>query len=106
MGDSFRARDISLKAQKKLLSKMSNKTMAKNFIDDTLASILDNMYSLAKAYTGNKKEAEKLVKNIIKIVVKINILYRNEQFSQEDLRVANQVSQAKPSYSPQHPHSY
>ncbi|KAK8724864.1 hypothetical protein OTU49_010953, partial [Cherax quadricarinatus] len=91
MGDSFRARDISLKAQKKLLSKMSNKTMAKNFIDDTLASILDNMYSLAKAYTGNKKEAEKLVKNIIKIVVKINILYRNEQFSQEDLRVANQL---------------
>ncbi|XP_045612246.1 tumor necrosis factor alpha-induced protein 8-like protein isoform X2 [Procambarus clarkii] len=91
MGDSFRARDISLKAQKKLLSKMSNKTMAKNFIDDTLASILDNMYSLAKAYTGNKKEAEKLVKNIIKIVVKINILYRNDQFSQEDLKVANQL---------------
>lgn len=70
---------------------MSNKSMAKNFIDDTHASILDNMYTLAKAYTGNKKEAEKLVKNIIKIVVKINILYRNDQFSQEDLKVANQL---------------
>lgn len=42
--------------------------------------------------TGNKKEAEKLVKNIIKIVVKINILYRNDQFSADDLKVANQVT--------------
>ncbi|XP_042866872.1 tumor necrosis factor alpha-induced protein 8-like protein isoform X1 [Penaeus japonicus] len=91
MGDTFRARDISLKAQKKLLSKMSNKSMAKNFIDDTHASILDNTYNLAKSYTGNKKDAEKLVKNIIKIVVKINILSRNDQFSPEDLKVANQL---------------
>ncbi|KAK3876418.1 hypothetical protein Pmani_024683 [Petrolisthes manimaculis] len=91
MGDSFRARDISLKAQKKLLSKMSNKNIAKNFIDDTLASLLDNVYTLAKTYTGNKKEAEKIVKNIIKIVVKINILYRNDQFSADDLKVASQL---------------
>ncbi|KAG0726904.1 Tumor necrosis factor alpha-induced protein 8-like protein 1 [Chionoecetes opilio] len=89
--DSFRARDISLKAQKKLLSKMSNKTLAKSFIDDTLASVLDNLYSLFRGYTGNKKEAEKVVKNIIKIVVKINILYRNDQFVTEDLKVANQL---------------
>ncbi|XP_045108660.1 tumor necrosis factor alpha-induced protein 8-like protein [Portunus trituberculatus] len=91
MGDSFKARDISLKAQKKLLSKMSNKTIAKNFIDGNLASVLDNLYSLFKGYTGNKKEAEKVVKNIIKIVVKINILYRNDEFSAEDLKVANQL---------------
>ncbi|XP_076064188.1 tumor necrosis factor alpha-induced protein 8-like protein sigmar isoform X2 [Oratosquilla oratoria] len=91
MGDTFHARDISLKAQKKLLGKMSNKNVAKTFISDTHASLLDNLYSLAKSYTGNKKEAEKLVKNIIKIIVKINILYRNEQFTPEDLKVANQL---------------
>lgn len=91
MGDSFRARDISLRAQKKLLGKMSNKSVAKTFIDDTSASILDNTYNLAKAYTGNKKEAEKLVKNIIKIVVKIGILARNDQFSQDDVKQANQL---------------
>ncbi|XP_068204183.1 tumor necrosis factor alpha-induced protein 8-like protein isoform X2 [Palaemon carinicauda] len=91
MGDTFRAREISLKAQKKLLSKISNKSMAKNFIDDTHANILDNMYNLAKAYTGNKKEAEKIVKNIIKIIVKIDFLSRNKLFSEADLKVADQL---------------
>ncbi|XP_050686097.1 tumor necrosis factor alpha-induced protein 8-like protein isoform X2 [Eriocheir sinensis] len=91
MGDSFRVRDISLKAEKKLLGKMSNKTIAKNFIDDTLCSVLDNIHKLYKAHTGNKKEAEKLVKYIIKIVVKIHILYRNDQFNTEELKVGNQL---------------
>ncbi|KAK7081801.1 Tumor necrosis factor alpha-induced protein 8-like [Halocaridina rubra] len=70
---------------------MSNKSIAKNFMDDIHATILDNVYDLMRAYTGNKKEAEKLVKNIIKIIVKINILSRNDQFSQEDLKVADQL---------------
>ncbi|KAF2351939.1 Transposase Tc1-like [Trinorchestia longiramus] len=181
MGDSFRAREISIRAQKKLLSKMSTKNVAKTFIDDTSASVLDNTYNLAKAYvsigsywiilcfvflvvhspqttreelqddlkasgieaskhtisralrrkvlrsctprrtplletsfqgqaevcqrpfeqassvlqlstvTGNKKEAEKIVKNIIKIIVKIGILARNDQFTTDDMRSANQL---------------
>ncbi|KAG7156544.1 Tumor necrosis factor alpha-induced protein 8-like [Homarus americanus] len=62
-----------------------------NFIDDTLASIAGRLYQVLPRPTGNKKEAEKIVKNIIKIVVKINILYRNDQFSPEDLKVANQL---------------
>lgn len=39
--------------------------------------------------TQNKKESEKIVKNIIKIVTKISLLARNEQFSQEELSVAS-----------------
>lgn len=38
--------------------------------------------------TGNKKEAEKLVKNIIKIIIKLAVLYRNNQFSNEELKHA------------------
>lgn len=34
--------------------------------------------------SGSKKEAEALVKNIIKIVIKIGILYRNGQFDTEE----------------------
>lgn len=37
--------------------------------------------------TGNKKEAERLVKNIIKIVIKIGILHRNNQFNADELKV-------------------
>lgn len=43
--------------------------------------------------TGNKKEAEKLVKNIIKIVIKLGLLYRNEQFSKEELLGAEKFKQ-------------
>jgi hypothetical protein len=37
----------------------------------------------------NKKEAEKLIKNIIKIVIKVGVLYRNGQFSPEELKNAD-----------------
>lgn len=87
---NFKARDIGMRAQKKLLSRMANKHIAKVFIDDTTGQLLDNLYRLAKAQTGNKKEAEKVVKNIIKVVIKIGILYRNDQFTAEELQLAEQ----------------
>lgn len=49
---TFKARDISLRAQKKILSRMSNKTIAKNFIDENTASLLDNIYRLAKIHVS------------------------------------------------------
>ncbi|XP_015907079.1 tumor necrosis factor alpha-induced protein 8-like protein isoform X2 [Parasteatoda tepidariorum] len=89
MGDSnFRAKDIGFRAQKKLLSRMANKSIAKVFIDDATGNLLDNLYKLGRSQSGNKKEAEKVVKNIIKIVIKIGILYRNDQFNQEELWTA------------------
>ncbi|XP_077285834.1 tumor necrosis factor alpha-induced protein 8-like protein sigmar isoform X2 [Arctopsyche grandis] len=87
--NAFRARDIGLRAQKKILSRMTNKNVVKVFIDDNSASLLDNLYKLAKIHSGNKKEAEKLVKNIIKVIIKLGVLYRNEQFSQEELQAAD-----------------
>lgn len=36
----------------------------------------------------NKKEAEKLIKNIIKVVIKLGVLHRNGQFSSEELKQA------------------
>lgn len=50
--NAFRARDIGLRAQKKIMSRMSNKTMAKTFIDGTTASLLDNIYRLAKIHVS------------------------------------------------------
>jgi len=54
MSESFKARDIGLRAQKKILSRMANKSIAKVFIDDTTASLLDNVYKLAKAYVSSQ----------------------------------------------------
>lgn len=39
--------------------------------------------------TGSKKEAERLVKNIIKIVIKIAVLHRNGQFSIDETKLAD-----------------
>lgn len=89
MSEGFKARDIGLRAQKKILSRMANKNVAKMFIDDTTASLLDNLYRMAKQYTDNKKESEKLIKNIIKVVIKIGVLYRNGQFNADELRLAD-----------------
>lgn len=50
--NAFRARDIGLRAQKKILSRMATKTIAKTFIDGTTASLLDNIYRLAKLHVS------------------------------------------------------
>ncbi|XP_065576454.1 tumor necrosis factor alpha-induced protein 8-like protein [Artemia franciscana] len=88
MSDGFKAREVALKAQKKLLSKVSNKTIAKAFIDESTGFLLDNLYRICKLHAQSKKEAEKIVKNIIKIVVKVGFLAKNDQFGREELIVA------------------
>ncbi len=50
--ENFRAKDISLRTQKKLLSRMSNKATLKLFIDDGSAAILDNTYRLFEKYVS------------------------------------------------------
>ena len=44
----FRAKDIGMRAQKKLASKLSNKTVAKMLVDDNTSQLLDNLCLLCK----------------------------------------------------------
>ena len=88
MGDSFDSKSLGLRAQKKLLGKMASKKIAKHFIDDTSARLLDQVYRMSRDYSGSKKTAEKLMKDVIKTVIKVGILYRNEQFNAEELEMA------------------
>ncbi|XP_072457953.1 tumor necrosis factor alpha-induced protein 8-like protein 1 isoform X1 [Notamacropus eugenii] len=83
--DTFSTKNLALQAQKKLLSKMASKTMASVFIDDTSSEVLDELYRVTKEFTRNRKEAQKIIKDLIKIVMKLGILYRNGQFSPEEL---------------------
>ena len=88
VADAFDSKNLAIRAQKKLLGKMSSKKIAKIFIDDTSARLLDNVYKLVKEYTGSKKLAEKHTKDLIKTVIKVGILYRNDQFSDDEIVLA------------------
>lgn len=66
---------------------MATKTVANLFIDDTSSEVLDELYRATKEYTRNRKEAQKIIKNLIKMVVKLGVLYRNGQFSNEELLI-------------------
>lgn len=77
-----------MRAQKKILSKMANKSVVQMFIDDTSSEILDELYRVSKEYTGNRTEAQKVIKDLVKIVVKTAVLFKNNRFSEEELSLA------------------
>ncbi|MFT7805234.1 Tumor necrosis factor, alpha-induced protein 8-like protein 2-like [Arapaima gigas] len=86
--ESFSSKDMAMKAQKKILSHMASKSMVQVFIDDTSSEILDELYRVSKEYTGNRVEAQKVVKDLIKVAVKISVLYRHNRFNTEELSLA------------------
>ncbi|GAA6103589.1 tumor necrosis factor, alpha-induced protein 8-like protein 2 B [Tachysurus ichikawai] len=86
--ENFSSRDLAMKAQKKLLSNMANKSVVQMFIDDTSSEILDELYRVSKEYTGNRAEAQKVIKDLVKIVVKIAVLFKHNRFSEEELHLA------------------
>lgn len=85
--DPFSTKSLALQAQKKLMSKMASKSVASLFIDDTSSEVLDELYRVTKEFTRNRKEAQKIIKNLIKMVVKLGVLYRNGQFSPDELLI-------------------
>lgn len=86
--ETFSSKDMALKVQKKILSQMASKSMAQMFIDDTSGEILDELYRVSKEYTKNRSEAQKVVKDLIKVVLKIGVLFRHNKFSEEELKLA------------------
>ena len=68
---------------------MSNKNVAKIFIDDTTGHILDNLYLIVKQFTNNKSRAEKILNDIIKIIVKIGLLLKNNQLKENEIKLCN-----------------
>lgn len=71
---------------------MSTKKSVKLFIDDTTARVLDNTCKILKDYMP-KKDADKIVKYVIKTVIKIGILYRHDQFNADELKLAESFKQ-------------
>lgn len=88
MGDeSLKSKDLAIKAQKKILGKMASKNLTKLLIDDKTAELLDEFWKVRRDYS-NKKEAEKLHNNLIKVMIKVAVLHRNDQFSDSERKLA------------------
>lgn len=60
--------------------------MAKAFIDDDFGKLLDILHSILKQEFESKK-ADKIIKNLIKVTVKIGLLFKNNQFNQDELAI-------------------
>ncbi|EDL83654.1 similar to tumor necrosis factor, alpha-induced protein 8-like 1, partial [Rattus norvegicus] len=67
--DTFSTKNLVLQAQKKVLSKMASKAMVAVFVDDTSSEILDELYQATKEFTRSRKEAQRVVKNLVKVAV-------------------------------------
>ncbi|KAH0500749.1 Tumor necrosis factor alpha-induced protein 8-like protein 3 [Microtus ochrogaster] len=87
----FSSKSLALQAQKKILSKIASKTVANMLIDDTSSEIFDELYKVTEEHTHSKKEAHKIMKDSVKVAIKIGILYRNKQFSQEEVVIVEKL---------------
>lgn len=86
-GGKFSSKSVGLRIQKKVLGKFSNKTVVKHLIDDEFSALLDTLHSILKAELDDNKKADKVIKNMIKITVKIGLLYKNKQFNDDELEL-------------------
>lgn len=84
-GTGSRTRDLGLRAQKKLLGRIASSGAGRSlFIDEATTSLLDNLYKLMEnvAKTNphlDRKEPEKVLKNIIKLSIKVYKLFQRSQ---------------------------
>lgn len=65
--------------------------MAKQFIDDDFGKLLDTLHAILKDECEDKKIADKVIKNLIKMTVKIGLLYRNKQFNEAEMTYGVQL---------------
>ncbi|EGD78663.1 hypothetical protein PTSG_01642 [Salpingoeca rosetta] len=80
------SKSIALRMQKKMLGMtVKSKERVKGYIDETTSELLDHMYDFAKADTGDEKVAKKVIKDMIKILVKLGLLLSKNQFSGKEL---------------------
>lgn len=91
--DTFSTKSLALQAQKKVLSKMASKAMVAVFVDDTSSEVLDELYRATKEFTRSRKEAQKVLKNLVKVAVKLALLLRGGQLGGDELALLQRFRQ-------------
>ena len=90
MASSFSSTSLGLRIQKKVAGKFSTKAFAKNFIDDEIGKLLDLLHNILSKEL-DQQTADKVVKNLIKVTVKIGILFKNNQFNDSEKDIGLQL---------------
>ncbi|XP_023375163.1 tumor necrosis factor alpha-induced protein 8-like protein 2 [Otolemur garnettii] len=86
--ESFSSKSLALQAEKKLLSKMAGRSVAHLFIDETSSEVLDELYRVSKEYTHSRPQAQRVIKDLIKVAVKVAVLHRSGCFGSSELALA------------------
>ncbi|VDL94629.1 unnamed protein product [Schistocephalus solidus] len=73
---SFNPRNITLQAQKKLACSFPNQTK-KLFMDDVSLQMLESLHKITHHFLASEKEAERKMRQFIKISIKFAILHMN-----------------------------
>jgi hypothetical protein len=69
-------------------SQLSNKYVAKFFIDEIVNRILNNLHNLVEGFEGNMETADNLKKWIIELMINLQVFCNNKNvFSDEDLKL-------------------
>jgi len=91
MGDSeFTIKDFAISTQKKFAQKLATNAVIRNsLIDDSITEIFNLINKIIKLYLNDKKKAEKVMKDVIKIIVKLGVLQHNNRLDQKMVRDAN-----------------
>jgi len=80
-------RKMAISAEKKMAGKLATKSTVRSVaLDDETEELLDSIYRFA-AEESNKESAQSLRKDMIKIVVKVGVLIKNEILSAEEMEV-------------------
>ncbi|KAM6434482.1 tumor necrosis factor alpha-induced protein 8-like protein 2 isoform 1-T2 [Liasis olivaceus] len=88
--EAFSSRNLALQAEKKILSRMASKSTVTMFIDETSGAVLDELYRISKEHTKDRAASQKVIKDLVKVAVKVSVLYRNHRFSDPELALAEE----------------
>ncbi|XP_055258116.1 tumor necrosis factor alpha-induced protein 8-like protein 2 isoform X2 [Moschus berezovskii] len=91
--ESFSSKSLALQAEKKLLSKMAGRSVAHLFVDETSSEVLDELYRVSKEYTRSRAQAQRVIKDLIKVAVKVAVLHRSGCFNPSELALATRFRQ-------------
>uniref|UniRef100_A0A8C5JZF9 Tumor necrosis factor alpha-induced protein 8-like protein 2 n=1 Tax=Jaculus jaculus TaxID=51337 RepID=A0A8C5JZF9_JACJA len=86
--EPFSSKSLALQAEKKLLSKMAGRSVAHLFIEETSSEVLDELYRVSKEYTRSRPQAQRVIKDLIKVAVKVAVLHRSGCFGPGELALA------------------
>ncbi|XP_019412448.1 PREDICTED: tumor necrosis factor alpha-induced protein 8-like protein 2 [Crocodylus porosus] len=84
----FSARNLVLQAEKKMLSRMAGKATATLLLDEVSGEVLDELYRVSKQHTRDRAMAQRVIKDLVKVAVKVAVLFRNGCFSPTELDLA------------------